>query len=74
MSAKIRDMIAVTGKATVYLDLLPNKDIHHIVNEIAHPRGSRSMSSHLQSRLESKGKSRLTARTRVKTGFSDPAN
>lgn len=73
LSARIRDTITATGKATIYLDLLPNKDTTHVINEIAHPRGSRSMSSHLQSRLGIKGvKAGLLRECVAKEDFSDP--
>jgi hypothetical protein len=55
LSAGLRDSIAENGNVQIYLDLLPGKDEQQVVNEIAHPRGSRSMSSHLQSRLGIKG-------------------
>jgi len=60
LSALLRDEIAATGAAVVYLDLTPGKDLPRVIAEIAHPRGSRSMSSHLQSRANIKG---------VKTGL-----
>jgi uncharacterized flavoprotein (TIGR03862 family) len=55
LSAGLRDRIADNGNVQIYLDLLPDKDEQQVINEIAHPRGSRSMSSHLQSRLGIKG-------------------
>lgn len=55
VSAGIRDKISASGNAVVYLDLLPDRDLQQVINEIAHPRGSKSMSSHLQSRLGIKG-------------------
>lgn len=60
LSALLRDEIAATGAAVIYLDLIPGKDLPRIIADIAHPRGSRSMSSHLQSRANIKG---------VKTGL-----
>jgi len=51
LSAPIRDEIAATGQATIYLDLTPGKNIARVQAEVAHPRGSRSLSSHLQSRV-----------------------
>jgi len=60
LSALLRDAIAATGTAVIYLDLAPAKDLPRVIAEIAHPRGSRSMSSHLQSRANIKG---------VKTGL-----
>lgn len=55
LSAHLRDEIAATGAAVIYLDLAPGKDLPRIIAEIAHPRGSRSMASHLQSRANIKG-------------------
>jgi uncharacterized flavoprotein (TIGR03862 family) len=55
LSALLRDEIAATGAAVIYLDLAPGKDLARVIAEIAHPRGSRSMSSHLQSRANIKG-------------------
>jgi hypothetical protein len=55
LSAPLRDEIFATGSALIHLDLLPGKDLQQVIGEVAHPRGSRSMSSHLQSRLGIKG-------------------
>lgn len=55
LSAGLRDRITDNGNIQVYLDLLPDKDEQRVINEIAHPRGSRSIASHLQSRLGLKG-------------------
>jgi uncharacterized flavoprotein (TIGR03862 family) len=55
LSAPLRDLIAANGAATLNLDLLPGHDLQQVIAEIAHPRGSRSLSSHLQSRLGIKG-------------------
>ncbi|MDO9101846.1 MAG: TIGR03862 family flavoprotein [Candidatus Nitrotoga sp.] len=60
LSTLLRDEIAATGAAVIYLDLTPGKDLPRIIAEIAHPRGSRSMASHLQNRANIKG---------VKTGL-----
>ena len=54
-SALIRDAIARDGRATVTLDLLPAHDSARVMREVAHPRGSRSLSSHLKSRLGLEG-------------------
>ena len=50
-SALIRDMVARDGQATVFLNLRPDLDAERLRREVAHPRGSRSLSSHLKSRL-----------------------
>ncbi len=51
LSAHLRDSISRDGKATLYLDLAPGKSPERVRNEVMHPRGSRSLSSHLKSRL-----------------------
>jgi uncharacterized flavoprotein (TIGR03862 family) len=50
-SALLRDAIERDGQATVMLDLLPAFDGARVAREAAHPRGSRSLGSHLKSRL-----------------------
>lgn len=47
----LRDEIARTGQATFELDLLPGRTAAQVRAAVAHPRGSRSLSSHLRSRL-----------------------
>jgi uncharacterized flavoprotein (TIGR03862 family) len=54
-SALIRDAIAAHGQATITLDLLPDHDAERVLREVAHPRGSRSLGSHLKSRLGLEG-------------------
>jgi uncharacterized flavoprotein (TIGR03862 family) len=54
-SALIRDAIAAHGQAMVTLDLLPDHDAERVLREVAHPRGSRSLGSHLKSRLGLEG-------------------
>ncbi|ODV44153.1 NAD(FAD)-utilizing dehydrogenase [Cupriavidus sp. UYMMa02A] len=51
LSAPIRDRIERDGETVVHLDLLPDHDAQRVLAEVSHPRGSRSLSSHLQSRL-----------------------
>lgn len=55
LSAPLRDTITAEGSVTLALDLAPDKSLERVVNEVAHPRGSRSLSSHLQSRVGIKG-------------------
>ena len=55
LSALLRDGIARDGSATVWLDLAPDLSAERVEAEVTRPRGSRSMSSHLQSRLGIKG-------------------
>lgn len=51
LSADLRERINRQGKAVLHLDLVPGKDIERVRSEVMHPRGSRSLSSHLKSRL-----------------------
>ncbi len=55
LSAELRDQIAANGSATIYLDLVPDFSAQRVHDEVTRPRGARSMSSHLQSRLGIKG-------------------
>lgn len=50
-SSAIRDAIDRHGHATVHVDLLPQRDAAFVAAEVARPRGSRSLSTHLKSRL-----------------------
>jgi uncharacterized flavoprotein (TIGR03862 family) len=50
-SALIRDDIARSGRATIHLDLLPDRSAEQVAAQTAHPRGPRSLSAHLKSRL-----------------------
>lgn len=54
-SRVLRERINARGSATAYLDVLPQHSIEQVRTEVAHPRGARSMSSHLTSRLGLKG-------------------
>ncbi len=51
VSALLRDEIEAHGSATFMLDLLPDHSPDRVAAEVRHPRGSRSLSSHLKSRL-----------------------
>ncbi|HEY9095149.1 MAG TPA: TIGR03862 family flavoprotein [Hydrogenophaga sp.] len=50
-SSLLREEILRAGSATLYLDLLPDRSATYVLEQCAHPRGSRSLSSHLKSRL-----------------------
>jgi hypothetical protein len=50
LARPLREQLDAEGKATLLLDLAPGKSLERLSDEIAHPRGSRSMASHLQSR------------------------
>jgi uncharacterized flavoprotein (TIGR03862 family) len=72
-SGAIRDRIAEHGQATVFIDLLPDHDARRVLDEVMRPRGSRSLSSHLQSRLGITGvKAGLLREVLGKDEFADP--
>ena len=74
LSAALRDEIAVSGSALIHLDLLPDKDVQFVINEVTRPRGSRSLASHLQSRLGIQGvKAGLLRELMSKPDFAQPA-
>lgn len=73
LSAPLRDAIARDGSATLWLDLAPDHDAGRAMDEVTRPRGSRSMSSHLQSRLGIKGvKAGLLRECLSRDDYADP--
>ncbi|QAU35376.1 TIGR03862 family flavoprotein [Janthinobacterium sp. 17J80-10] len=73
-SAGLRDEIARSGSAMVHIDLAPGKSLQRVIDEVAHPRGSRSLSSHLQGRVGISGvKAGLLRECLDKEAFADPA-
>jgi uncharacterized flavoprotein (TIGR03862 family) len=54
-SRALRQEIAQTGQATIHLDLLPALSAERVWAEVSHPRGSKSLPSHLKSRLNLQG-------------------
>ncbi|MBW8329691.1 MAG: TIGR03862 family flavoprotein, partial [Thiobacillus sp.] len=74
LSAPLRDTIAGQGAVTVQLDLAPDKTLDRVMAEVAHPRGARSLSSHLQSRAGIKGaKMALLRELLLPDQLNDPA-
>ncbi|MBO1110851.1 TIGR03862 family flavoprotein [Bordetella petrii] len=55
LSAGLRDAIDAHGAALAWVDLLPDLPAGRVLAQVSHPRGARSMASHLQSRLGLKG-------------------
>ncbi len=55
LSGLLRDQIEACGSALIHIDLVPGKNLARVMAEVDHPRGARSMSSHLQSRANIKG-------------------
>ncbi len=54
-SAGLREAIAAQGSATLTLDLLPQHSLAQVLAETRRPRGTRSLSTHLKSRLHLQG-------------------
>ena len=50
-ASRLREAIETRGSATLLLDLLPARSLDWVRAELAHPRGSRSLSTHLKTRL-----------------------
>ena len=48
---RLREQINARRNATFTVDLAPTRDAERVLAEVSHPRGSRSLASHLQSRL-----------------------
>ncbi|MCB8969019.1 MAG: TIGR03862 family flavoprotein [Ardenticatenaceae bacterium] len=55
VSALLRDEIAAVGSATFSLDLVPDITEQQLYDKLSRPRGSRSFSSYMQSRIGLKG-------------------
>jgi uncharacterized flavoprotein (TIGR03862 family) len=73
-SALLRNHIVRHGDAVLELDLLPDMDSGRVAREVAHPRGSRSLSSHLRSRLGLDGIKTAVLYERLgRDGMNDPA-
>ena len=69
----LRDEIAGYDSATFFLDLLPDKSAEQVLVEVRHPRGSRSLSSHLKSRLNLDGiKAAMLYELLDKEAIADP--
>ena len=73
LSAPARDLITLQGQAVVKLDLLPDRDADFVRAEVARPRGARSLSTHLKSRLGIDGvKAGLLHELLPREAFADP--
>jgi uncharacterized flavoprotein (TIGR03862 family) len=73
-SGLLRDEIIRQGSVTLTLDLLPDMSPERVLAEVAHPRGSRSLSSHLKSRLHIDGiKAAILHELLSKEQFQDAA-
>ena len=72
-SQVLRDALLNAGRANFLLDLLPDMAYERVLAEVRHPRGSRSLSSHLKSRLHLDGiKAAILRECLPKASFDDP--
>jgi predicted flavoprotein YhiN len=72
-SSLLRDEIAAHGHATFHLDLLPDHSPERVLAEVRHPRGARSLTSHLKGRLGLEGiKTAVLYEQLGKDGMQDP--
>jgi uncharacterized flavoprotein (TIGR03862 family) len=73
-SSLLREQIARTGQAQLWLDLLPDRTPEQVLAACRHPRGARSLSSHLKSRLSLDGiKAALLHEVLASEALHDPA-
>ncbi|WP_431112445.1 TIGR03862 family flavoprotein [Variovorax paradoxus] len=73
-SALLRDEITAHGSATLLLDLLPDRSAEQVLAAVKHPRGARSLSSHLKSRLGLEGiKAGVLHEVLSREAMQDPA-
>jgi uncharacterized flavoprotein (TIGR03862 family) len=73
-SSRLRTLIDTHGHARLELDLLPDRDAAHVRAELARPRGTRSLSTHLKNRLHLEGvKAALLRELLPAQTFREPA-
>ncbi|AOB29787.1 NAD(FAD)-utilizing dehydrogenase [Bordetella sp. H567] len=51
LSTALRGQLERDGRAVLTIDLLPDRTADRVLADVSHPRGARSLSSHLQSRV-----------------------
>jgi uncharacterized flavoprotein (TIGR03862 family) len=74
LSAVLRDTLAATGRATLWLDLVPGKTQQQLVSALAQPRGTRSQANHLRRQVGIGGvKAGLLREVLAAEDFADPA-
>ncbi len=74
LSGAARERITRDGRATLSLDLLPAHSAEQVRSEVARPRGSRSLGTHLKSRLALSGvKAALLYELLPRAVIDDPA-
>jgi uncharacterized flavoprotein (TIGR03862 family) len=73
ISAQLRDEIEANGSAVIKLDLAPGWSQQHLMERLSRPRGSRTLSGHLEKAVHIKGvKAGLLREFVQKQNFADP--
>lgn len=74
LSAALRDAIARDGTVALHLDLLPDRSVERVAQDLGRPRGSRSLASHLKRQVGLTGvKAGLVREVLAKDILDDPA-
>jgi uncharacterized flavoprotein (TIGR03862 family) len=73
LSVELRTQILTQGQATLYVDLLPDYDASRVFQEVTRSRGTKSLSSHLRTRLGLHGvRAGLLRECLCAQAFNDP--
>jgi uncharacterized flavoprotein (TIGR03862 family) len=74
LSAALREEIAMTGTATLYLDLAPDRPLALLIDKFSQPRGKQSLANHLRKRLGIEGvKAGLLREVLANEEINDPS-
>ncbi|CAM3688950.1 TIGR03862 family flavoprotein [Castellaniella denitrificans] len=74
LSSDLRQALDRTGEAVLAIDLLPDRDAAWVAGQVMYPRGAKSLSSHLRSRLNLHGaKAGLLRECLGRDDYADPA-
>jgi len=74
VSSVLRDRLEAAGRATLRLDLTPERDLPRLIRDLSQPRGKRSLATHLARRAGLAGvKAGLLRETLAKEVLADPA-
>lgn len=73
VSSHVRDVIAAKGEAMLWLDLVPDRPLRRLTDDLSQPRGKRTMATHLKRRAGIMGvKAGLLREVVPRAVFTDP--